>query len=140
MFRCSRLWLFICCKTKFKKNFFFFEKIFVFYKIYIICRKKHFYMEKKFYNENFFYWKKLFYRVKYKNVNVKNVKNIYLISEIYIITRKMFVFQIKYKSFLNILYSFCKNNFLIIKNIFVKTSSWIIWSLKFRKQPICGIP
>ena len=33
----------------------------------------------------------------------------------------MFVLQIKYKSFLNI-YSFCKKIFLIIKNIFVKTS------------------
>ena len=33
------LWLFGCCKTKLKKNFFF-EKIFVFfYKIYIIYRK-----------------------------------------------------------------------------------------------------
>ena len=31
------------------------------------------------------------------------------------------VLQIKYKSFLNI-YSFCKKKFLIIKNIFVKTS------------------
>ena len=32
--------MFISCKTKLKKNFFF-EKIFVFfYKIYIICRKK----------------------------------------------------------------------------------------------------
>ena len=34
--------------------------------------------------------------------------------------QKMFVLQIKYKSFLNI-YSFCKKNFLRIKNIFVKT-------------------
>ena len=48
----QRLWLFICCKTKLKKNFFF-EKIFVFYKIYVIYRKKCFYMEKKIYREKY---------------------------------------------------------------------------------------
>ena len=35
--------------------------------------------------------------------------------------QKMFVLQRKYKSFLN-MYSFCKDIFLIIKNIFDKTS------------------
>ena len=35
--------------------------------------------------------------------------------------QKIYVLQIKYKSFLNI-YSFCKKIFLLIKNIFVKTS------------------
>ena len=37
--------------------------------------------------------------------------------------QKMFVLQIKYKSFLNI-YSFCKKNVLNLKNIVVKTSLW----------------
>ena len=41
-----RIWLFICCKTKLKKKFFF-EKIFLFYKIYIICREKMFLYRKK---------------------------------------------------------------------------------------------
>ena len=45
----------------------------------------------------------------------------YISFQKYIFTQKMFVLQIKYKSFLNI-YSFCKKNFLIIKNKFVKTS------------------
>ena len=60
-------------------------------------------MEKKFYKKKTFFTE----------------KNINLISEIF--TQKMFVLQRKYKSFLNI-YSFSKKNFLIIKNIFVKTS------------------
>ena len=52
----------------------------------------------------------------------------------------MFVLQIKYKSFLNI-YSFCKKkNFdhkkYICEDFLVNS---IIWSLKFRKQPICDI-
>ena len=54
-----------------------------------------------------------------KNIN-ENVKKIYLISEICFYTENV-CSQTKYKSFLNI-YSFCKNNILIIKNIFVKTS------------------
>ena len=37
--------------------------------------------------------------------------------------QKMFVLQIKHKSFLNI-YLFCKKKFLLIKNIFAKTSLW----------------
>ena len=41
----TRVWLFICCKIKLKKKFFF-EKN-VFYKIYIICRKNVFIWEKK---------------------------------------------------------------------------------------------
>ena len=72
------LWLFICCKTKLKTNFFFFEKIF--YKIYIIYRKNVFIWKKKVLNwKIFFYWKKLFYRENYKWKN----KNMYLTSEIY---------------------------------------------------------
>ena len=51
----------------------------------------------------------------------ENVENICISFEKSIFMQKMFVLQIKYKSFLNI-YSFCKKNFLIIKNIFVKTS------------------
>ena len=102
----NNIWLFICCKTKLKKKFFFWKNICVFYKIYIICRKKCFYMGKKFYNEKFFYWKKLFYREKYK----WKCKNVYISFEKYIFMQKMFVLQIKYKSFLNI-YSFCKKNF-----------------------------
>ena len=47
-------------------------------------------MEKKFYRENI-------------NENVKK----YISFQKYIFTQKMFVLQIKYKSFLNI-YSFCK--------------------------------
>ena len=64
----------------------------------------------------FLYGKKKFIE---KNIN-ENVKK-YISFQKYIFTQKMFVLQIKYKSFLNI-YSFCKKNFLIIKNIFVKTS------------------
>ena len=55
-----------------------------------------------------------------KTIN-ENVKKKYISFQKYIFTQKMFVLQIKYKSFLNI-YSFCKKKFLIIKNIFVKTS------------------
>ena len=75
-------------KLTWNKNFFFWKNICVFYKIYIICRKKCFYMEKKFYNENVFYWKKTFFTE--KNIN-ENVKNIYLISEIYFYTENVCV-------------------------------------------------
>ena len=56
--------------------------------------------------KNVFIWKKKNFTE--KNIN-GNVKNIYLISEIYF-KQKMFVLQIKYKSFLNT-YSFYKKNF-----------------------------
>ena len=69
----SQLWLFICCKTRLKKNFFF-EKIFVFYKIYVICRINMFLFGKKNFPE--------------KNIN-ENVKKIYLISDIYVIMKTM---------------------------------------------------
>ena len=70
-------------------------------------------MGKKFYNENLFLLKK----TSFTEINInENVNNIYLISKMrQIFTQKMFVLQIKYKSFLNM-------RFLIIKNIFVKTS------------------
>ena len=64
-----------------------------------------------------FLLKKTFFTEKNINENVK----IYISFEKYIFMQKMFVLQIKYKSFLNI-YSFCKKKILIIKNIFVKTS------------------
>ena len=111
------LWFFICCKTKLEK---FVSKKYVFYKINIICRKNVFiWKKKKFYIDFFFYWKKRFYREKYK----WKCKNVYISFEKYIFMQKMFVLQIKYKSFLNI-YSFCKKLFLILKNIFAKTSLW----------------
>ena len=44
-----------------------------------------------------------------KTIN-ENVKKKYISFQKYIFTQKMFVLQIKYKSFLNI-YSFCKKNF-----------------------------
>ena len=98
-------------RLSWKNIFFFFEKIFVFYKIYNICRKNCFYVEKKIYIEVFFLTE--------KNENVK----INISFGKYIFIQKMFVLQIKYKSFLNI-YSFCKKKILIIKNKFVKTSLW----------------
>ena len=55
-----------------------------------------------------------------KTIN-ENVKKKYISFQKYIFTQKMFVLQIKYKSFLNI-YSFCKKNVLNLKNIVVKTS------------------
>ena len=66
------------------------------------------------------------------------IKKIYISSEKHIFMQKMFVLQIKYKSLLNILY---RKKKLIIKDIFVKTVvNSTIWSLKFRKHLICGIP
>ena len=53
-----------------------------------------------------FLLKKTFFTEKNINENVK----IYISFEKYIFMQKMFVLQIKYKSFLNI-YSFCKKNF-----------------------------
>ena len=76
-----RLWLFICCKTKLKKKFFFEESICVFYKIYIICRKKSFYVETFSTEKNFF---------TQKNIN-ENVKNIYLISKVYFYPENVYV-------------------------------------------------
>ena len=72
-------------------------------------------MEKEFYIENFFPKKNSFSD---KNIseNVKNyisnLRNILENAEKYM--QKMFVLQIKYKSFLNI-YSFCKKTFFAHK-------------------------
>ena len=51
------------------------------------------------------------------------MQKIYISFEKYIFIQKMFVLQVKYKSFLNT-YSFRKEIFWIIKNIFVKISLW----------------
>ena len=66
-------------KLNWKKFFFsfFWKSICAFYKIYIICRKTSFYMQKR---EKF----------TEKNMN-ENVKNIYLISEIYFYTENVCV-------------------------------------------------
>ena len=67
------------------------------------------------------------------------IKKIYISFEKHIFMQKML--QIKYKSFLNIYSFYKKKKILIIKDIFVKTVvNSTIWSLKFRKHPICGIP
>ena len=89
------------------KNKFFFEKIFVFFTKYILFAEKMFlYGKKCFILKIFFTEKNFFYREKYK----WKCKNTYISFEKYIFMQKMFVLQIKYKSFLNI-YSFCKKNF-----------------------------
>ena len=67
-----------------------------------------------------FIWKKRFILKFFFTEKNENVK-INISFGKYIFIQKMFVLQIKYKSFLNI-YSFCKKKILIIKNIFVKTS------------------
>ena len=85
----------------------------------LFAEKNVFIWKKSFIMKMFFTEKNFFYREKYK----WKCKNIYISFEKYIFMQKMFVLQIKYKSFLNI-YSFCKKKFLIIKNIFVKTSLW----------------
>ena len=84
------------------ENNFFFEKVCFLQNIHYL-QKKFFYMEKKFLLKFFFTEKKLFYREKYK----WKCKNIYISFEKYIFMQKMFVLQMKYKSFLDI-YSFCK--------------------------------
>ena len=69
----------------------FFGKIYVFYKICIISRKKCFYLENQTYIEKLFYWKEYFSTE--KNIN-ENVKNIYLIWEIYFYTENVFATNI----------------------------------------------
>ena len=73
------LWLFICCKTKLKKKFFF--NLFVFCKIYIICRKNVFIWKKSFILKFFFTEKNFFYREKYKwkcKKYISHFRNIFL--------------------------------------------------------------
>ena len=71
----------------------------------LLAEKNVFIWKKKFYIE-IFLLKKTFFTEKNINENVK----IYISFEKYIFMQKMFVLQIKYKSFLNI-YSFCKKKF-----------------------------
>ena len=69
-------------------------------------RKNVFIWKKKVLFGNFFLLKKTFLTEKNINENVK----ICISFEKYIFIQKMFVLQIKYKSFLNI-FSFCKKKF-----------------------------
>ena len=95
------LWLFICCKTKLEKNFFLKKHVF-FTKYTLFAEKNKFYVEKKFILIFFLFTEKAFF--------TKNEKNIYLIWEIFLSRKSIFILQ--------------KKNFLIIKNVFVKTSWW----------------
>ena len=103
-------------KLSWKKNFFWKKRMF-FIKYTLFAEKMFLYEKKSFILKTFFTEKNIFYREKYK---WKCKIYIYIIWK-YIFMQKMFVLQIKYKSFLNI---FILQNFLIIKNIFVKTSLW----------------
>ena len=94
-----RLWLFICCKTSF------FWKIFLFFTKYTIFAEKNVFIRRKsFILKDFFNEKNVFYREKYKWKCKK-----YISFPKYIFTQKMFVLQIKHKSFLYI-YSFWKKD------------------------------
>ena len=104
----SCLWLFICCKTKLKKNIFFTK--------YTLFAEKKFLYGKRVLYWKFFFLKKNSFSDKNISENVKNymsnLRNILENAEKYM--QKMFVLQIKYKSFLNI-YSFCKKTFFAHK-------------------------
>ena len=98
--RSGKLWLFICCKTKLEKKFFF-GKIFVFLQnIHYLQKKIFLYGKKSFIIKNLFLLEKTFF----------TEKN-YISFPKYIFTQKIFVLQIKYESFLNT-YSFCKKKFV----------------------------
>ena len=75
---------------------------------YTLFAEKMFLCGKKFYIKNLL--KKTFFAKKNINENVKKNIYIYISFEKNIFMQKMFVLQIKYKSFLNI-YSFCKKLF-----------------------------
>ena len=94
------LWLFICCKTKLRKLWFFLKKYFVFFykNIHYFQKKMFSYGKKSFILKNVFTEKNIFYREKYK----WQCSKIYISFQKYIFTQSMFVLQIKYKSFLNI--------------------------------------
>ena len=86
--------MFISCKTKLKKNFFFWKNI---------C----------FFLQNIHYLQKkimLYGKMLLRKLFLQKMKKIYLIWEIFFYPENI--------------YSFCKKIFLIIKNIFVKTSWW----------------
>ena len=97
-------------RLSWKNIFFFWENICFLQNIQHLQKKLFLYGKKDL------YWS---FFLTEKNENVK----INISFGKYIFIQKMFVLQIKYKSFLNI-YSFCKKKILIIKNIFVKTSLW----------------
>ena len=85
----NTVWLFICCKTKLKKKFFFWKNICFLQNIHYL-QKKCFYMEKKFYIEFFFTEKKLFLqREKYKS----KCKNIYISFENIFLCRKCLCYK-----------------------------------------------
>ena len=107
------LWLFLCFIHGVIKNAYgcsFVAKLS--WKKKIFCRKKCFYMEKTFCNHKVFLLENFFFTEKTYN----------LISEIYFYTKYVCVIN-KIWIFLKYNYSFYKC-FLIIKNIFVKTSLW----------------
>ena len=74
-------------KLSWKKNFFF-EKIFVFFTKYTLFAEKNVFIWKKSFILKIFLLKKTFFTE--KNIN-ENVKNIYLISEIYFYTENVCV-------------------------------------------------
>ena len=78
----------------------------MFFTKYTLFAQKMFLYGKKSFILNVFLLKKTFFTETNINENVK----IYISFKKYIFMQKMFVLQIKYKSFLNI-YSFCKKNF-----------------------------
>ena len=92
-----RVWLFIGCKTKLKEIFFWKNICFLQNIRYLFIWKK-----------NVLYWKLFLLKKKFfteKNIT-ENVKiYIYISFEKYIFMQKVFVLQIKYKSFLNIYWS-----------------------------------
>ena len=114
----QKLWLFICCKTMLKKKNFFWENICFLQNIRYL-QKKCFYMEKKSFILKFFLLKKTFFTEKNVNENVK----IYLIWEVYFYAENAWVSN-KISIFLKYIFILQKKFFLIIKNIFVKTSLW----------------
>ena len=97
------LWLFVCCKTKLKKKCFFFKKYLSFLQnIHYLQKKIILYEKKKLYWFFFVYWKSFFY---------KKMKKIYISFDKCFFIQKIYIHSAKKK-------------FLIIKNVFVKTSCW----------------
>ena len=97
---------------KLEKNFFFFEKIYVFLQNIHFLQKKMFIYGKKSFIMKFFHWKKHF-------LTEKN----YISFQKYIFTQKTCITNKIWISF-KYIFILQKKTFLIIKNIFVKTSLW----------------
>ena len=89
------------CSFVARLNFFFWENICFLQNDTTFAEKIVFIWKKNFILKFFFYWKKRFLHFSNENIKI----NISFGKHIFI--QKMFVLQIKYKSFLNI-YSFCK--------------------------------